>query len=145
MLRQHGIQSKIQDENPFVCDYMAMLGHHEFGFGRLDFDFGNHEFEFDDKDDINYWLERWVDYYQNALLLQSDSLLFVGNELIATKPNLVVDAILGRVGLSSENEHPAREIGNSNPCDYTTRTLSPAMVELASQTYAELKVRAATS
>ena len=45
---------------------MDWLGHHEFGVGQRPFILdgkGHHE---GGTSDINYWLERWVNYYENV-------------------------------------------------------------------------------
>lgn len=98
LLRQHVIQSEAQREAPFVLDYMDMLGHHEFGLHRRDFIFPGTKHEFHDQHDLNYWLERWIDYYRYALQLPRDHVQFISNESLRRAPEVVVNGLLELVG-----------------------------------------------
>jgi len=99
LLRQHVMQCEVQRQTPFVLDYMDMLGHHEFGLHRRDFIFPGTEYEFHDQHDLNYWLERWVDYYRYALQLPRDHLQFISNESLRLTPGVVVNGLLDLIGL----------------------------------------------
>ncbi len=71
LLNQHLHFSELQKKDPFSLKYMNWLGHHEFGLNQKPFYLGNDEI-FDQlknykKDDINYWLLSWLNYYNFVL------------------------------------------------------------------------------
>ena len=49
---------------------------------------------------MNYWLERWVDYYRHAILLAQNNVLFISNDLLRRDPAGIEEQILRRIGLS---------------------------------------------
>lgn len=82
LLRQHLNLSKKQEEDPFIMHYMDWLGHHEFGLNLKDFDLYSRDFKFYNPETLNYWLERWINYYEYALKLNNDLIYFISNEQI---------------------------------------------------------------
>jgi len=56
-----------QREDPFILDYMNLIGHREFGLNQTPFDYGNKQSLtksiFDSKDKDNYWLKSWINAY----------------------------------------------------------------------------------
>ena len=84
LMKQHKQFSAQQEGNPFIKEYMDWLGHHEFGIGQRPFILdgkGHHE---GDTNDINYWLERWVNYYENVP--QSDQITVLSYEGFLADP-----------------------------------------------------------
>jgi len=81
---------------------MNMLGHHEFGLGRRDFKFNGESFEFHDSDDRNYWLERWIDYYQFSLTIDHSAVHYVSNQSIAENPEVISKQIFSVVELDPQ-------------------------------------------
>ena len=67
LLNQHLHFSELQKKDPFSLKFMNWLGHHEFGVNQKPFDLGNNEIfnQLNDfkKEDINYWLLTWLNYY----------------------------------------------------------------------------------
>ena len=74
LLKQHQRFSALQQDTPFVVEYMDWLGHHEFGVNHKPFRFsdtprtGDHSPE-----SINYWLSNWIDYYRRVLQIDHDA------------------------------------------------------------------------
>ena len=84
LMKQHEQFSAQQEGDPFIKEYMDWLGHHEFGIGQRPFILdgkGHHE---GNTSDINYWLERWVNYYKNVP--QSDQITVLSYEGFLADP-----------------------------------------------------------
>lgn len=61
LLRQHQRFCAAQEEDSFVYDYMASIGHKEFGASyKPPFSVDS---RFLDQDSINHWLEQWILFY----------------------------------------------------------------------------------
>ena len=56
-----------QKEDPFILDYMNLIGHREFGHNQKPFNYGNTQSLtqniFDTADKDNYWLKSWINAY----------------------------------------------------------------------------------
>ena len=67
LLNQHLHFSELQKKDPFSLKFMNWLGHHEFGLNQKPFYLGNdrifNELKNYTKEDINYWLLSWLNYY----------------------------------------------------------------------------------
>lgn len=64
LLNQHRHFCKLQQDDPFILQYMNFLGHNEFG--------NNHKSwhapkEHTDTFSLNYWLEQWLLFYQSII------------------------------------------------------------------------------
>jgi hypothetical protein len=136
LLRQQRLQAEEQRNDPFVLAYMDWLGHNEFGLNRLDFNLQGTAYQYSDPLTIDYWLERWVDYYSYALQLQYPNLCFVSNEQIATRPQRVVDTILARFGLAYQGDWPTQPPKAAQTSDYDA-----ALYEQACGLYEQLRRR----
>lgn len=66
LMQQHKKFSAQQEEDPFIKDYMDWLGHHEFGHGQRPFVLKGVGKQDGNPNDINYWLERWINYYSQV-------------------------------------------------------------------------------
>ncbi|WP_168567057.1 sulfotransferase [Crateriforma spongiae] len=106
LLRQHRLHCQLQLQSPFVVDYMDMLGHHEFGLNRRDFVFESQAFRHHDPDTVDYWIERWLDYYRYALTLPRDRIRIIGNDAVRNDPVSVSDAVLA----GSAIDQPSRSL-----------------------------------
>ena len=70
LLKQHKNFCGLQNELPFVLDYMDLLGHHEFGLHQRAFDSG---FERNPHcpDNLEYWIEEWYRTYSTWFSLKA--------------------------------------------------------------------------
>jgi len=71
LLRQHRRFSDIQQRDPFVLEYMNLIGHYEFGRGRLPFRYPDAQGREQepwwpnlDPAILDYWLEQWLQTYR---------------------------------------------------------------------------------
>tara|TARA_B100000900_G_scaffold281861_2_gene241137 strand:+ start:689 stop:2563 length:1875 start_codon:yes stop_codon:yes gene_type:complete len=84
LMTQHQQFSAKQEGDPFIKEYMDWLGHHEFGLGQRPFILGGKGHHDGNTTDINYWLERWVNYYEN--IPQSAQITVLSYESFLTNP-----------------------------------------------------------
>lgn len=102
LMKQHVRFSQRQEDDTFVLEYMDWLGHHEFGMHHKVFQFGENApnilFEMDD---INYWLEVWINYYEQLLNLPEHpkTLLIDYNDFL-NSPHQLLDAISKHTGFN---------------------------------------------
>ena len=66
LLKQHLNFKIMQKKDSFILRYMNYLGHNEFG---LNHKICNVSSKFTNPDTLDYWLEKWVKFYQNILEL----------------------------------------------------------------------------
>lgn len=102
LLEKHLQYIEMQEEDPFVLEYMNWLAHHEFGRGQKPFCFGEDEPLEGDPRAINYWLRLWIEVYSYAAEINDDQTVFVAYEDFCAEPNEVVERALG--GLLSVRE-----------------------------------------
>ena len=103
LLAMHRRYSAMQLEDPFVRIYMDWLSHHEFGGGHKPFCFdGDADALKGDLDTLDYWLDRWLDYYQYALTMEDHRLLFVGHADWSADPSGVLRTILSKTEVHAD-------------------------------------------
>ena len=61
LLNQHWNFTQLQKEDDFILRYMNYLGHNEFGLSHKPW---NKPIHFNDLNNINYWLEQWILFYE---------------------------------------------------------------------------------
>ncbi len=64
LLNQHLRFSKLQKQNDFIKRYMNYLGHNEFGLNHKPW---NKPINHKNFNEIDYWIEQWILFYQNIL------------------------------------------------------------------------------
>ena len=64
LLSQHLHFSQLQKEDDFIRRYMNYLGHNEFGLNHKPW---NEPLNYQDLNEIDYWMEQWILFYQNIL------------------------------------------------------------------------------
>jgi hypothetical protein len=128
LYKQHLKFSKEQAEDPFVLTYMNWLGHHEFGQGQLPFDLGALGDE-RDREKLDFWLERWVEYYSYAQGL--GGVEFIRYEEFLTRPSQVVERIAKATGMTINAENiPVFEKTPEVPSGF-----SPNLASMAQKVY----------
>lgn len=97
LFAMHRRYAAMQQDDPFVRTYMDWLAHHEFGGGHKPFCFdGEAGVVTGDVNTLDYWLDRWLDYYRHALTMEAHRLLFVGHAAWSADPDAVLRAILSK-------------------------------------------------
>ena len=83
LLNQHKNFSKLQKEDNFIRKYMNFLVHHEFGLAQKQMIFNKKQKSLIEKNNINFWLEQWINFYGHILkskLNQKEGVLLVNFE-----------------------------------------------------------------
>lgn len=87
LLSQHKNFINLQFKNKFIRDYMSYLNHFEFGIDHKPWNISDN---YSNNLDLNYWLEQWLLFYQNAIdkFLNEKNILFFKYENL-TDQNLL--------------------------------------------------------
>ncbi|WP_309386145.1 sulfotransferase [Cerasicoccus frondis] len=105
--RQHQRFLKIEHEDPFVRKYMDMVGHYEFGSGHRAFRFEDKPNNTFTPDQLDYWLERWLEVYRHLLDLTDEQLTFVSYEWLCESTD---HWLMLAEHLACDAGHPAFEL-----------------------------------
>lgn len=96
---KHSDYIKLQTEDSFVLEYMNWLGHHEFGLNQKPF-LLNNDINFNkDKEQLDYWLNVWINYYSSALEINHPNTVFISYKEYCENPGKVIEHILKRTNL----------------------------------------------
>lgn len=131
---QHQNMKDKQSKAPFIKDYMDWLGHHEFGLNIKEFKLNDREFKFNDSDALDYWLERWINYYEYSLSFYNDCIFFVSNEQIGAQP----DKILKKLGYEKSQKSSNHQGNNESRFN---SSMDRQLLKRAFEVYYELKLR----
>ncbi|MBN1952981.1 MAG: sulfotransferase [Bacteroidales bacterium] len=103
LMDKHRDYSKLQQEDPFVLEYMNWLGHHEFGNNHKPFVFeGSEKGTLEDIETLDYWLEIWINYYRNVLSIEHPNTLFIHYDAYCQNPAGTLRTILQKAGVEAE-------------------------------------------
>ncbi|MDC0376648.1 sulfotransferase [Schleiferiaceae bacterium] len=102
LMKQHQKFEKEQTGDPFILEYMNWLGHHEFGLGQLPFNLSGSAPQQTDRGQLNYWLERWIDYYNYAKTLSN--IQFIAYEDFVARPKEALERISTATGITLKTE-----------------------------------------
>jgi hypothetical protein len=107
LFSQHKHFCKIQKQDRFLVDYMNWIGHYEFGLNQKPFFLNNKEI-FEqmsgyDKEDINYWLLSWLNYYSYVLGNYSEKCILFSHERFCKDPNATLSGILSKLNIQNSN------------------------------------------
>ena len=102
LMKQHQKFEKEQTADPFILEYMNWLGHHEFGLGQLPFNLSGSAPQKTDRGQLNYWLERWIDYYNYAKTISN--IQFIAYEDFVARPKEVLERISTATGITLKTE-----------------------------------------
>jgi hypothetical protein len=100
LMEKHVEYKKLQDDDPFVLEYMNWLGHHEFGKNQKSFVFKDHFYYNQyDKNILNHWITNWIYYYSYILTLDHPQTILIDYESYCKNPKAVVNRILEKSGI----------------------------------------------
>lgn len=102
LLEKHSFYKKLQQEEPFVLEYMNWLGHHEFGTQQKQFLFRTSDEVNDNKESLDYWLKIWINYYSYVLQIRHPKTILINYETFCEKPLETIETILEKVGVKAE-------------------------------------------
>jgi hypothetical protein len=107
LMNQHQHFCEIHKNDSFTLDYMNWIGHYEFGLNQKPF-FLNNDTVFKqqakyNKENINYWLLTWFNYYSYVLDNYSDTCILFSHENFCNEPNNAMDQLFKRIDLPQFN------------------------------------------
>ncbi len=138
LMEKHRDYKKLQEDDPFVLEYMNWLGHHEFGLNQKVFTFSEtEESTSGDKETLNYWLKIWINYYKQALTIDDPNTVFINYEDFCSKPEKVVERILEKMKI--EATLPQYKAFNNKRT--SAATYSAKLFEKAGEIYEQLNKR----
>ncbi len=142
LLQQHNQFCELHANDPFGHDYMAWLGHHEFGGTHKPFRFTAnvaHMGNAHQPDSLNYWLSIWVDTYGYLLSSAPSDCIFFSFETLCRSPKPVLEKLFELAGLVLEKDFQEDKIKPPKLKD--ANELDENLVQLAQNIYTELSKR----
>ncbi|MDX8338266.1 sulfotransferase [Draconibacterium sp. IB214405] len=135
LLEKHRDYKKLQNDDPFVLEYMNWLGHHEFGLNQKAFKFSaSPEFDDPDKDNLDYWLQSWINYYSYVLTIRHENTLVINYEHYCSDPKNTIGRILAKAGISAPVPDYPSFVNNRKG----TENYSEVLLQTAEQIYQQL-------
>lgn len=98
LMSKHREFTKMQEDDVFMLEYMNWLGHHEFGLNHKQFDFSGNGATSGDTEELDYWLQVWINYYSKAVQIEDESTVWVAYDAFCERPSEVVKAICTKAG-----------------------------------------------
>lgn len=102
LLEKHLEYQSQQTEDPFILEYMNWLGHHEFGLNQKPFAWKGMPLPAGNREDLEYWLQIWLNYYNKAITITDEQSLFINYDQFCREPNDSITKILRKIGVGSE-------------------------------------------
>ncbi|MEO9891007.1 sulfotransferase [Aurantibacter sp.] len=104
LMKLHKSFSKDQEDDSFALDYFNYLGHHEFGLNHKPFlltkEFETYRNKFD-KEDLNYWLAIWLNYYSYLKENHQPNDIFICFEDLISEPDIVFTKLAEKLKIDS--------------------------------------------
>lgn len=102
LMEKHRDYIKLQKDDNFVIEYMDWLGHHEFGLHQKQFVFnGSTEIVQGDRDNLDYWLQIWINYYSNTIKIDHPNTIFIDYQEYCSNPSEIISMVLERAGVKA--------------------------------------------
>ena len=111
LLKTHLHFTKLQKKNDFIRRYMNYLGHNEFGLNHISW---NKSIDFNNYDDINYWIEQWIFFYENIYQKYksyNNCFFLIYEELSNPK---YIESLIEKINLKKEKNINLNYFKNSN-------------------------------
>ena len=99
LLNQHKNFSNLQNKDPYILEYMNLLGHFEFGLNAKPFIYSEEDklwFLNADKNSFEYWLTQWIKTYSWILqnqIYKEDNIYLVSYESLCNDKNTFLNLL----------------------------------------------------
>jgi len=128
------------ETDPFSCNYMEWLGHHEFGITHRPFQFGdrwkvrakNHHPE-----NINYWLVLWINTYRYLLEAAPKDTIFVSFEKLCRDTQQTISFLFSQAKLPIHDYSINDKI--RTPISKQDNNIDKELIKQALQIYRDLE------
>ena len=87
LLTQHRRFVERHQADRFARKYMTWLGHHEFGSDHRPFRFRGDRLTYRNADNLDYWMELWINTYEWLLCNAPESIVFQGYDDLCDRLN----------------------------------------------------------
>ena len=139
LLKQHRRFCEEQSKDKFVKRYMTWLGHHEFGQDHRPFQF-DRNFDPDRTliNEIDYWLQNWVDAYQfvlNQARTGEVNCIFFSYERLCDYPEVILRKLQK---LANIPETDSKDLILKKSLDADAKTENTELLSNARRIYVEL-------
>ena len=137
-LRMHQRFIAMQEEDPFVLEYMNLLGHREFGKGLQWFQVGSKLFQPNHPTtEVECWLEYWIYLHSAILQVSPEHCQMVDFDAIRSNPVVKLKPLLKSCGVNL----PAEELP-SLVTQELTKKLNPSSLKLIELSKLALRLKA---
>ena len=127
-----------QEEDPFALEYFNFLGHHEFGLGHKPFwltEAFKERVDRFSKDQIEYWIAVWINYYQYLLEQNPEQLHLLCFEDLIQEPARVYQYVADTIQSTKLRIPESRH----RPASYQAIDCDPDLLKEAQEIYQRLK------
>jgi len=145
LLRQHRRFSQMHVADPFARDYMADLGHYEFGENLRPVDFGGwlDARRYRSPDELGFWLEYWIEAYRALLpALDGERILALDFDALCAAPQAHLDHLAVRLELRGRAALAEAASRIRPPTAHITDLPDASSVDTARSLHRELQQRA---
>ena len=142
LLSQHINFLKLQKQDPFILEYMDLIGHNEFGENVIPFVYDTNDFNWYKKKDkltIDYWIEQWIKTYSWILdnkEFSKENVFLISYEKLCND-NALYKRICELVGISNKNAGKSFINANNNSELYKN-IKDKSLIKKAKNIYKEL-------
>ena len=139
-LRMHQRFITMQEEDPFILEYMNLLGHREFGEGLQWLQVGSKPFQPNyPTTEVECWLEYWIYLHLAVAQVSSNHCQMVDFEAIRSAPLVNLKLMLKSCGVDSQYDKLAVMVTQEPPANLKSVSLkSPNLIKSAQRLKANL-------
>lgn len=138
----HRLHAKfsVEADDAFTRQYMAWLGHHEFGPGHLPFAFAKpHMRKGLSPEAPDYWLDYWIAVYRGVLDQPLERTWLVHHDTLRAHPQDTVTAIFDVLRITTDATRLAQQINPPAPLGDARSEFAPQVLAEARSMYARLQ------
>ena len=142
LLSQHRNFLTIQKKDPFILEYMNLIGHREFGMGIKPFLYSSDNEKWSQglsKESLKYWILQWIHSYEwilNSEVLLNKNIYLISYENICTNKSLY-SKICHKIGLKNDNVSTPFKSANNYKLN-SDEELDSSIIKRALKIYEEL-------
>ena len=145
LLKLHKRFLELQEKDPFILEYMNMIGHWEFGKGKKPFIYQEKQINMlllDNSQKISYWIKQWIFTYEwllkEIINLKNKNVKLICYEELCNNISYKEKLFLS-LGLEVNNETFKFKVGHSNSINYDLSEIDEKQISYAFDIYEELK------
>ena len=142
LMRSHKRFCKLQEQDPYILEYMNLIGHREFGKGIKKFIYNNSSSENKySSNSINYWLKQWIDCYSWILgksFYKKDNIHLVCYEKVCSN-KAYLTKIYDILNLTFNNKNNLLLKNKIHEKEIKKLDVNPELVDLSMIIYKKLK------